>query len=107
MRLCRCLNDTAQADCVVACAIFLAALVAVVMVSIPVEGPIPVEGQQPAALAAVVLKPAAILDPHSGQLTRGATVVVRGDRIEAVGASVTPPPGAKVTELSGLTCCLV
>lgn len=62
-----------------------------------------VHGQQPAAPAAILLKPAAVLDPQSGQLTRGATVVVRGDRIEAVGASVTPPAGARVIELGGLT----
>jgi imidazolonepropionase-like amidohydrolase len=60
-------------------------------------------GRQPAAPAATVLKPAAILDPQSGQLTRGATLVVRGDRIEAVGPSVPPPAGARVIELAGLT----
>ena len=74
-----------------------AAFVAAVIVSIPVEG------QQPAAPAVVVLRPAATLDPQSGQLMRGATVVVRGDRIETVGTSGTPPPGAHVIELSGLT----
>jgi imidazolonepropionase-like amidohydrolase len=50
-----------------------------------------------------VLQPAAVLDPQSGQLTRGATVVVRGDRIEAVGRSVPQPAGARVIELAGLT----
>ena len=59
-------------------------------------------GRQPAT-PATVLKPAAILDPQSGQLTRGATLVVRGDRIEAVGPSVPPPAGARVIELAGLT----
>lgn len=74
-----------------------AVFMAVVMLSILVQG------QQPAAPAAIVLKPAAVLDTRSGQLTRGATVLVRGDRIEAVGASVTPPAGARVIELGGLT----
>ena len=73
-----------------------AVFVAVGMLSILVQG------QQPAAPAATVLKPAAVLDPRSGQLTRGATVLVRGDRIEAVGVSVTPPAGARVIELGGL-----
>jgi imidazolonepropionase-like amidohydrolase len=62
-----------------------------------------VQGQPPTPPPAIVLKPAAVLDPQSGQLTRGATVLVRGDRIEAVGLSLTPPPGARVVELSGLT----
>src|SRR5688500_8916285 len=57
---------------------------------------------QPPAPAAIVLRPAAVLDPQSGQLTRGAIVVVRGDRIEAVGASAAPA-GARTIDLSGLT----
>jgi imidazolonepropionase-like amidohydrolase len=65
--------------------------------------PIDAPGRQPATPAATVLKPAAILDPQSGQLTRGATVVVRGDRIEAVGPSLPPPAGARIIELAGLT----
>jgi imidazolonepropionase-like amidohydrolase len=60
-------------------------------------------GQPPAAPAAIVLKPAAILDPQSGQLTRGGSVLVRGDLIEAIGPSVTAPAGARVIELPGLT----
>jgi imidazolonepropionase-like amidohydrolase len=64
---------------------------------------IPVQGQQAAAPAAIVLKPAAVLDPQSGQMTRGAVVLVRGERIEASGPSVTPPAGARVIELGGLT----
>ncbi len=68
-----------------------------------VVSPILVQGQPPAPAATIVLKPAAVLDPQSGQLTRGAMVFVRGDRIEAVGPSVTPPAGARVIELGGLT----
>lgn len=74
-----------------------AVFTAVVMVSIGVPA------QQPAAPQAIVLMPAAVLDPRSGQLTRGATVLVRGDRIEAVGGSGAPPAGARVIELGGLT----
>jgi imidazolonepropionase-like amidohydrolase len=62
-----------------------------------------VQGQPPAPAATIVLKPAAVLDPQSGQLTRGAMVLVRADRIEAVGPSVTPPAGARVIDLGGLT----
>jgi imidazolonepropionase-like amidohydrolase len=64
---------------------------------------IPIQGQPPAPAATVVLKPAAVLDPQSGQLTRGAMVLVRADRIDAVGPSVTPPADARVVELGGLT----
>jgi imidazolonepropionase-like amidohydrolase len=77
-------------------------LAAVMMAVVPLSS-IGVPGQDPAAPAPIVLKPAAVLDPQSGELTRGATVVVRGDRIEAVGPSVKKPPGARVIELGGLT----
>ena len=77
-------------------------LAAVMMAVVPLSS-IGVPGQDPAASAPIVLKPAAVLDPQSGELTRGATVVVRGDRIEAVGPSVKKPPGARVIELGGLT----
>src|SRR5262245_45151053 len=59
--------------------------------------------QQSIPPAIVVLKPAAVLDPQTGQLVRGAVVLVRGERIETVGPSVTPPPGARIIELGGLT----
>ena len=63
---------------------------------------IPLEGQQPPTPAILLLKPAAILDPQSGQLTRGSRVLVRGDRIGSVG-SLVDVQGAEVIELKGLT----
>ncbi|HXW06901.1 MAG TPA: amidohydrolase family protein [Vicinamibacterales bacterium] len=59
--------------------------------------------QQPPAPRPVVLKPAAVLDPQTGHLTRGALVLVRGDRIESVGASVAVPGDAQVVPLAELT----
>ena len=64
---------------------------------------IPLEGLQQPAPAALLLKPAAILDPQSGQLTRGASALVRGDRIVSVGPSTEASAGARVVELNGLT----
>ena len=44
-----------------------------------------------------------LLNPVDGSLTRNAVIVVRGDRIEQVGADVTIPDGARVIDLSGHT----
>src|SRR5438045_4043444 len=52
-----------------------------------------------------LLKPAHIFDGESAQLHNGWVVLVRGEKIEAVGpaSEVTAPPDAKVIDLSGLT----
>lgn len=49
----------------------------------------------------VVVRAARLLDPVGGVVRPGALVVVRGDRIEAVGG--TPPAGARVVDLGDLT----
>src|SRR5216684_7767783 len=52
-----------------------------------------------------LLKPARIFDGESAQLHDGWVVLVRGEKIEAVGptSEVRPPPDAKVIELPGTT----
>jgi imidazolonepropionase-like amidohydrolase len=52
-----------------------------------------------------LLKPAAVWDGQSAELQRGWVVLVRGDKIEAVGspAEVKAPPDAKVIDLPNLT----
>ncbi len=56
------------------------------------------------APTAVVLHAARVLDVESGKLIAPGTVVVRGDRIEAVGgADVKTPDGARVIELGDAT----
>jgi imidazolonepropionase-like amidohydrolase len=52
-----------------------------------------------------LLKPARVFDGESAQLRDGWVVLVRGERIEAVGPAgdVRPPAGAKIIELPGLT----
>ena len=52
-----------------------------------------------------ILKPARVFDGSTAQLHEGWLVVVRGEKIQAVGpaSSVSTPPGAKVIDLSGLT----
>jgi imidazolonepropionase-like amidohydrolase len=64
---------------------------------------ISLKGLQQPAPATLLLKPAAVVDPQSGQLTRGTSLVVRGDRIVSVGSSTDVPAGARVIELKGLT----
>ncbi|XXF76097.1 amidohydrolase family protein [Myxococcaceae bacterium GXIMD 01537] len=54
---------------------------------------------------AVLLRPARVFDGASAQPHEGWVVLVRGERIEAVGpaAQVKAPPGAEVVELPGTT----
>src|ERR1051325_1135484 len=62
--------------------------------------------QQPAPPETVyVLRPAHVFDGESAQLHDNWVVIVRGEKIEAVGPidSVTAPAGAKVIDLPGLT----
>src|SRR5215217_4025291 len=52
-----------------------------------------------------LLKPAHVFDGESAQLHDNWAVLVHGDKIVRVGptSSITPPPGAKVIDLPGLT----
>lgn len=50
-----------------------------------------------------LLKPDAIFDGATTVLHRGWAVLVRGNRIEAVGATVSPPADAKIIDLPGTT----
>jgi imidazolonepropionase-like amidohydrolase len=58
-----------------------------------------------AAPRAIVLKPARVFDGVGPAVQEGVIIVVRGDRIEAVGpaSQVATPPGAEVIDLPGLT----
>jgi imidazolonepropionase-like amidohydrolase len=64
-------------------------------------------GAVPAGMARdslILLKPAAVWNGIDDAPHAGWTVLVRGDRIDAVGpAAVTPPAGATVIELPGMT----
>lgn len=51
----------------------------------------------------VVISNAGVLDVHSGELLPGKTVVVRGSRIEEVGAAVPVPAGAQTIDAGGRT----
>lgn len=50
-----------------------------------------------------VIRAGRLLDPVSGTLTPDAVVLVRGDRIEAAGAAVAAPTGARRLDLSRYT----
>jgi len=49
----------------------------------------------------VALRAGRLLDPASGRIDQNVTIVVRGDRIDSIGAAV--PPGATVIDLAGYT----
>ena len=51
----------------------------------------------------ILLRPARVFDGVTTRLHENWSVLVRGDRIEAAGANIAPPPGAQVIELPGLT----
>ena len=61
----------------------------------------------PAAAAAqesvLLLRPARVFDGVNPQPHEGWTVLVRGEKIEAAGPAVAPPPGAREIELPGMT----
>jgi imidazolonepropionase-like amidohydrolase len=63
----------------------------------------PATGKQPETV--YLLKPAHVFDGESAQLHDGWVILVRGEKIEAVGpvAEIRTPPEAKVIDLSGLT----
>jgi len=60
--------------------------------------------QAPAAAPQVVaIRAGALIDGTGAPPVRNAVIVIRGDRIEAVGSSVRVPPGARVIDLSRYT----
>src|SRR5207253_11105653 len=44
-----------------------------------------------------------LINPADGSITQNAIILVRGDRVEQVGAGLKIPDGAKVIDLSNLT----
>lgn len=56
-------------------------------------------GEEPA----ILLRPARVFDGLDPRPHEGWAVLVRGERIEAAGPSLSPPPGARVVDLPGMT----
>ncbi len=73
-------------------------VVSSVLAALAVAAPRAQTPQQPPV---TVIRAARLLDPVSGAFQPNAVVVVRGDRIEAVGGA--PPAGARVIDLGALT----
>jgi len=59
--------------------------------------------QAPAEAPVVAIRAGTLIDGTGGSPVRNAVIVIRGDRIEAVGASVRVPAGARVIDLSRYT----
>ncbi len=57
----------------------------------------------PAQESVVLLRPARVFDGVEPRPHEGWQVLVRGDRIEAVGPALAAPPGARVVDLPGTT----
>jgi imidazolonepropionase-like amidohydrolase len=60
-------------------------------------------GAAPAEEAAILLRPARVFDGVDPRPHEGWSVLVRGERIEAVGPALAAPAGARVVDLPGMT----
>ena len=60
-------------------------------------------GAAPAEEPAILLRPARVFDGVDPRPREGWSVLVRGDRIEAVGPALAPPAGARIIDLPGTT----
>jgi imidazolonepropionase-like amidohydrolase len=71
--------------------------------ALALAGAAPAQEPAPPQTAAVLLKPAAVFDGVDGKAHAGWQVLVRGDRIAAVGPGLTVPAGTQVIDLAGDT----
>lgn len=78
-----------------------AALAAALVMSTAVVVPLHAQQAAPAAPAAYAIRNATIV-PVVGPRISGGTIVLRGGRIDAVGAQLTPPADAQVVDGTGL-----
>ena len=60
-------------------------------------------GAPPVPAAPLAIRAGRLIDVEVGRVLTNQVILVRGERIEAVGPSVPVPPGAQVVDLSGLT----
>jgi imidazolonepropionase-like amidohydrolase len=58
---------------------------------------------RPQAETATAIRCGSLLNPVDGSITRDAVIIVRGDRIQEVGAKLPIPSGARVIDLSAYT----
>ena len=81
----------------------LTSLSAGLLLAFAAQAQAPAAPQPNAAPATVVLKAAHLFDGRSGRLDSPGLVVVRGDRIVAVGANAEVPAGSRVIDLGDAT----
>jgi imidazolonepropionase-like amidohydrolase len=89
----------AMVKATIAVAVKAAIAMAAIALAMPARNAI----ADPAAHTAIVLHAAHLLDIDTGRLVTPGEVLVEGERILAVGASVTHPAGAQVIDLGGAT----
>src|SRR5262245_20354173 len=80
-------------------------VISIIFLTAQLSGQTPAPQTRQAPAAVYLLKPAQIFDGESAQLRTGWVVLVRGDRIEAVGSAteVKAPADARVIDLPGTT----
>ena len=80
-------------------------LLLLIALCLPFQAQRPAQSPAPAPETVYVLKPARVFDGESAQLHENWSILVRGQKIEAVGPAATlqAPAGAKIINLPGLT----
>src|SRR3984957_1654584 len=62
-----------------------------------------VPGAPAATLQVTAIRAGKFIDVEAGRVLANQVIVIRGSKIEAVGANVAVPPGAKLVDLSKMT----
>jgi imidazolonepropionase-like amidohydrolase len=94
-----CMNAMVKATIAVAVRAAIALAAAAIVLAMPARNAV----ADPAARVPIVLHAAHLLDIDTGRLVTPGEVLVEGERILAVGASITHPAGAQVIDLGGST----
>ncbi len=76
---------------------------AITVLLLGVTQPAQAQDKQQGKQAMLLLRPRAVFDGSSAMPHEGWSVLVRGNRIDAVGPGLTPPPDATVVDLPGAT----
>lgn len=73
-------------------------LILILITALPMSAQTP-----PSSISIVAIKAGRLIDPESGAAVTGQVIIIEGEKIKAIGANLTIPPGATVIDLSKLT----